>query len=282
MKLVTVATHSERYFPALQESCKKLDSELVILGWNEKWKGFGWKFNLVQNFLKTQPDNEIICFIDAYDVILLRSTQELEDQFKKTDGKIIVGHDKVQIFLQEFAAEIIFYKDFNFTRRERVNSGTYIGYVKDIKKILADIHIKDNEDDQIALCNYILKHKDKFTVDVDCDYFMTLGKPHCEFMTNDVRVENGKVFYKNSTPFIAHGAGMTNMDKFISLLGITIPDFNRFKAWIIYITRHFLISTILGTVLAIGLPWAIYNYIQPETYPIPVFSKPLEYLEIQS
>ena len=35
IKLVTVATQSERYFPILVESCKKHGADLVVLGYYE-------------------------------------------------------------------------------------------------------------------------------------------------------------------------------------------------------------------------------------------------------
>lgn len=37
MRLVTVATHSERYFPYLLESCKRVDAKLDVLGWGQPW-----------------------------------------------------------------------------------------------------------------------------------------------------------------------------------------------------------------------------------------------------
>ena len=45
VKLVTVATHSESYFPWLKESCVRYNTNLEILGWGEKWQGYhrGWK-----------------------------------------------------------------------------------------------------------------------------------------------------------------------------------------------------------------------------------------------
>ena len=40
MHIVTVVTHSENYFPYLVESCKRNGSDLIILGYGEKWLGF--------------------------------------------------------------------------------------------------------------------------------------------------------------------------------------------------------------------------------------------------
>ena len=47
MKLITVATHNDGYFKWLKESCKRYNYDLVILGYNEKWKGFNWRLELM-------------------------------------------------------------------------------------------------------------------------------------------------------------------------------------------------------------------------------------------
>ena len=44
LHIVTVATHSDYYFPYLKESFKKNGKELTVLGYGEKWKGFNWRF----------------------------------------------------------------------------------------------------------------------------------------------------------------------------------------------------------------------------------------------
>ena len=53
MKLVTVATHAERYFPYLKLSVEKYKYELVVLGWGEEWKGFVWRFHLLKDYLNS-------------------------------------------------------------------------------------------------------------------------------------------------------------------------------------------------------------------------------------
>ena len=81
LHIVTVATHSKFYFPYLIESCKRNGSELVILGYGEKWKGFTWRFKLVIEYLKKLNKNDIVCFIDGYDVISSRNFKDLKNIF---------------------------------------------------------------------------------------------------------------------------------------------------------------------------------------------------------
>jgi hypothetical protein len=55
---VTVATHSERYFPYLKLSAEKYGHHLVILGWGQKWQGLTWKFQPMKEYLKSIPKDE--------------------------------------------------------------------------------------------------------------------------------------------------------------------------------------------------------------------------------
>ena len=98
MKLITVATHSEAYFPYLKQSCEKNNADLIVLGWGKKWDGYITKLKLVMNYCKSLEDDDIICFVDSFDVIMLRPINELEKAFrvfhKLTDHTIIVGYDQ--------------------------------------------------------------------------------------------------------------------------------------------------------------------------------------------
>jgi hypothetical protein len=67
--IVTVATESKYYFPYLVESCKKHGLNLEVLGFGEKWTGFNMRFRLMTDYLKQLPENDIVCFVDGYDVL---------------------------------------------------------------------------------------------------------------------------------------------------------------------------------------------------------------------
>ena len=80
IKFITVATHSDFYFPVLKESCLKNNIELIVLGFGEKWKGFTWRFDLLRKYISKLDPDEIIIVGDAFDVIIL-NTNDIINKF---------------------------------------------------------------------------------------------------------------------------------------------------------------------------------------------------------
>ena len=67
--------------------------ELVVLGMGMKWKGLIMKYDLMIKYLKTLNDDDIVCFIDAYDVLPTKNIVKLEKKFVKFSEK----HSKVKM-----------------------------------------------------------------------------------------------------------------------------------------------------------------------------------------
>ena len=237
MKLVTVATHSQSYFPFLLESCERYGAELVVLGFNQPWRGFNQKNILMKEYLDTLASDEIVCFIDAYDVILLRPLEDLETLFvnfnKITGARIIVGCDltingNATLFGR-------FY--FGACNNKYVNSGTYIGYATDLRDMM-DFIMQETlgdtrADDQIMIRKYCRATN---TVHIDCDriFFLTFaGYKHMQFPLKHPKVnividpDSHELFYNNIKPFFVHGVGKINMLNLVEALGYDISPEQR-------------------------------------------------------
>jgi hypothetical protein len=227
--IVTIATESKFYFPYLVESCKKNGKELIVLGYDKKWEGFSWKFKLMIDFLKTLNDNDIVCFIDGYDVICTRNLLELKNTFieirNKTKCKIIVGHDKLitDSLFYYFSKEIVsFYYD--TCKNINLNAGTYIGYAKDLLEVLQQTYNIEPEffaDDQKLIIKYCNLNPENIFIDINCNIFMTIVKPlaNIDYL---VSIKNNQIIYKNNKPFFIHGPGGTYLDNIVKLLGYKI------------------------------------------------------------
>ena len=121
---ICVATKSKLYFPYL----KQLIPQLVVLGMGMKWTDYSLKIKLLMEYLETLKDDDIVCFIDAYDVLPTNNIVKLEKQFvkfinKKSEVKMIVGGGVIKNRIQKIANDLVF-------GESPINSGTYIGYVK--------------------------------------------------------------------------------------------------------------------------------------------------------
>lgn len=212
MKLVTVATQSERYFPWLEQSCKRFNVNLTVLGWGEKWKGFSWKIYLLVKYLKSVEPDEIVCFIDAYDVILLKPLQELEKRFielhQKTGCKIVVGQDKALNAFHKFIVKSIF----GSCNKSNINAGTYIGYAKDLITLLKGAYQLDprfDSDDQVLLVKYCNIVPDAFYIDDESYCFFTY--------TNPLQLTGHQLYEQDAC--ILHAPGTTNITSFLKEQG---------------------------------------------------------------
>ena len=246
--IVTVATESKYYFPYLQESCKKNGKELVVLGYGQKWQGFNWRFTLMLDYLKTLKKNDIVCFVDGYDVVCTRNLNELKDVFlqvkKKYNCKIIVGEDKV-VVNDLFSLYVSIYGKTFYSQcnNQSLNAGTYIGYVEDLMDIVNKIYNLnpiDHADDQILLTKYCKLNPSNFYVDKNGYFFLTLVCPSKEIDKELTFTENNNKIvlqYKNNFPFFIHAAGETFLDNVIIRMGYNY-DYNNKISKIIHKKNH--------------------------------------------
>ena len=43
--------------------------KLQVLGWGTPWTGFSMRYPLLRQFLESVPDEDVVCHVDAYDVL---------------------------------------------------------------------------------------------------------------------------------------------------------------------------------------------------------------------
>jgi hypothetical protein len=222
MKLVTTATHSDGYMPYLKKSCERFGDELIVLGWGQKWTGYSFKIQLMNTFLKDLSDDEVVCFIDSFDVIMLRSLKELEESFrvfsKHTGVRLVVGFDRAQSTIIHIGAAI----QFGTIHGYHVNSGTYMGYVKELKHMINNVYKDDPKlDDQKLLTDYCRSFPNRVYIDNASIFFLTINNPLNNFYIPQLMEvdKNKNLWFRGVKPFFAHGNGNTSMDELIERLG---------------------------------------------------------------
>ncbi len=240
LHIVTVATDIKYYMPYLIESVKKNHNNLTILGLNMKWTGFNLKFNLMKEHLSKLPEDDIVCFCDGYDVICVRDLNEMIDEFNriknKTKCKVIASTD---FCLGQYY--IKFSIQFTGTlARNYINSGLYMGCVKDLKcmfNIISSYGSEDNLDDQMLLNKFNQMNPGYIHIDKETNIFYTLFESNLLKYTIDkqfnkkcnvvkyIKYNDNNIYsIHNTKPFFIHAPGCENLDDILVLLGYNITN----------------------------------------------------------
>lgn len=225
LHIITVSTDSDYYFKYLVESCKNNGIELTVLGYGEKWQGFTWRFKLMIDYLEKINVNDIVCFIDGYDVICTRNLNELEEEFIKlkneTNSKIIVGYDQIdKNNISYFISKLYGTIQYSTCKGIPLSAGTYIGYAGDVLDILKNtfrLNPNYSADDQTLLTKYCNLSNDVH-IDIDNKIFFSMVSPYSEI--------DNIVLNSNKNPFFIHGPGQTYLDNILKKLNYNIENDN--------------------------------------------------------
>lgn len=229
--IITIATNSELYFPYLVDSCKKNGIPLTVLGYGEKWTGFTFRFDKMIQYLKKLDPNDIVCFIDGYDVICVRDLREMTDVFlqlkKKNNCKIVIAENNIIMNnLYNVVLYITVKTSFDKCKNKLINAGSYIGQVKDILHVLEQVYTGDNTlDDQKLLVKYCKTNPNDFYIDLKNELFLTIDRPF-DSIHPYLTVKNNKIYYNNNRPFFIHGNGHTYLDSTLDLIGYKNVNIN--------------------------------------------------------
>ncbi len=219
--IVTVANKAKYYFDYLKESCKNNGKNLEIIGFGEEWLGYNWKFKKMIQYLNNLNPNDIVCFVDGFDVICVRNLNNLKNDFLKIKSrencKIIIGFEQQIQLTNKIMANLFFGKCKDLS----INSGTYIGYAKDLLDILTktyELNPDTKGDDQLMITKYCNLNPNDVYIDDKCELFLTIVNYNDE-LDEFVQIQNNQVVYNNNKPYFIHAPSCTYLDNIIIKLG---------------------------------------------------------------
>jgi hypothetical protein len=197
--LITYATHEERYFKFLKNRVHK------VLGFGKKWNGFHDKVKAVIEFCDSVNPDDIVCFVDGFDSMILGTDEEILKAYKSIGQELVFSKEKTipDTAISNYSMNKIFGKPCIDTK---LNSGLYIGPAKIISNFWRDM--KPGEDDQRYACakhpyvdhenrlfyNYSKEDKD-VTRDTDGNVYkgqkrvLVIGMPGNENIRSDIIVQ---------------------------------------------------------------------------------------------
>jgi hypothetical protein len=186
------------------------DINYIIINWN----GFIDKIIYMIDFIKTIPDNDIICFIDAYDVLVLDNVDKIYNKFINARCNIL------------FSSELVCFPKMNSKKYEEVykyiqvetnfkylNSGGYIGFKKNIYNMLTSKSIPEIKKiceiggDQNFFTQYFLENLDNINIKLDMNQYIFQSMCCVDFA--DFEFQNGVLYNKilNTYPSFIHFNG---------------------------------------------------------------------------
>ena len=176
-----------------------------------KWNGYTDKITYTRKFLETVDPNDIVCFIDAYDVLAVGSYDEIVEKFKSYNCDLLLGSE-----LNSFPEH---YKNHYPTMQSPtnylyVNSGGYIGYAHAISKLMlwkdhtTIERICENGGDQTYFIEYFLQNpSEKIRLDTYQKIFQNMHW----VSWNEFYIQNGRFVNTilNEKPCFIHYNGGT-------------------------------------------------------------------------
>lgn len=199
LKVLMVATSAEPGLEKLVLSLQRFGYDFDILGMGKQWTGFKMKMLEVQSWIRNyQEDYTHILFVDAYDVL---ATGPITKQYRG----IVFSCEKACWPDQEKAN---LYSN-SPTPYRFLNSGSYIGEIDEILKVLDNEDPQSSEDDQRFWTDAYLSAKYDIRLDCTCELFQSIAfRSDGDYLVENCEVKN---LHTGNKPVIIHGNGRTDM-----------------------------------------------------------------------
>ena len=207
---ITAGT-DESKMQILRKSAHAYRADITNIGQGIVWQGGdmqgpggGHKLNIVKDVLQNSPvisDNDIIMFVDAYDVIINAPFNEVIEKFTSMKCDILFAAEK-NCWPNPEIAKLFPSQPTNY---KFLNSGCYIGRKKHIQSILNN-EIGNADDDQFYLqLQYLLRKDINISIDYNNEIFQCLAGAEESLSLNE---HNNFVNSEtNTNPLILHCNG---------------------------------------------------------------------------
>ena len=188
--VLTFATHAEGNFNNMINN--NYGIKIKVLGWDKKWTGFKMKYIYVYNFIKNLKDNDIIIFLDGFDVYINGYLENAIKIFEKNNYKVLFSKEIPMYKINYFKNKV-----FNpYNEKYILNTGLYMGYVKYLKILLIEsLKLKCNDDQRNM---NILRNKYKFiSIDINNEIFENIQYKNELKESNSIFVQKPGTISKN-------------------------------------------------------------------------------------
>jgi hypothetical protein len=178
------------------------------------WNGYDDKiFNLLKN-IENVPDNDIVCFVDGYDVFINSKNDEIIDKFLKYECDLLFGTE-LNCYPENESLKKKIDQIPCLTKYRYINSGGYMGYASSIRKLLSwkspeEIKkICEMGTDQLYFAEYFLENS------VERDYRQKIFQNMYRVSWREISVINNRFYNKklDEYPCFVHFSGGSHITK---------------------------------------------------------------------
>lgn len=157
---ITYATHDQGMFRKLVENSYGV--EIKVLGWGEKWKGFGDKITGIIEHIKTLPPHDYVVFLDGFDTEIVKPPRDIVERFNSYGPPGILASQCLNVYIMR--------RLFGTCNDKFIaNSGMWMGRADNAVKFLdacKSVLPESNNDDQKAM-NTVCRKYPQLKVVVD-------------------------------------------------------------------------------------------------------------------
>lgn len=186
--------------------------------------------HLLTDYLRQLDKDEVVCVIDAYDVLMLRPLEELEQAFRqfhaRTKYEIVAGCETASSKNHELLMKWLF----GTCRNKFLNAGTYVGFAGALRDLVAGVKRLSNNDltadDQQLMTIYCSESCGGGKMYMDCpgEFFLTLSGDGDGTIRSNLRVTDRQLVYKNQRPYFIHANAQANINSIVCQLGYAMPQ----------------------------------------------------------
>lgn len=148
--VITVGTDENKMW-GLEQSAKRHGITYLNLGQGVEWdggtmvgQGGGHKINLVRSHIQTLPDEDLVLFVDGYDVLFTDNIHSIKERFDGFDCDILFAAEKSCWPEPTIAPQF----PMTPTPYKYLNSGVYMGKVARLNHFFSEV-VANGQDDQL-------------------------------------------------------------------------------------------------------------------------------------
>lgn len=158
----TVATDLKKA-DFLLSSCKEQKIPITVLGLDDSWDGGdmasgpggGMKINFLKNSLKDIPNDDLVMFLDGYDVFVNEPLDMIVNRYLEFHSKVVFAAEKLLWPDKKLESQFPEAKGYKY-----LNSGCYIGVASELKKITQEPLSNRDDDQYYYQIKYLSNHFD--------------------------------------------------------------------------------------------------------------------------